>query len=44
MVTGYGGYFIITVLAVIPAMLLFVFLTPRFRRIERAQLAASRDR
>jgi hypothetical protein len=24
-------------------MLLFVFLTPRFRRIERAQLAAPRD-
>jgi PAT family beta-lactamase induction signal transducer AmpG len=43
MVTGYGGYFIITVLAVIPSMLLFVFLTPRFRRIERAQLAAPRD-
>ena len=43
MATGYGSYFIITVLAIIPAMLLFVGLTPRFRRMERAQLAASTE-
>ena len=41
MTTGYGSYFVITVLALIPAMLLFAGLTPRFRKIERAQLAAS---
>jgi len=32
---GYGGYFIITVLAVLPAMLLFACLWPRLRAQER---------
>lgn len=32
---GYGGYFIITVLAVLPAMLLFACLWPRLRGLER---------
>ncbi|MFC5438222.1 AmpG family muropeptide MFS transporter [Rhodanobacter umsongensis] len=32
---GYGGYFIITVLAVLPAMLLFACLWPRLRGFER---------
>ena len=40
MASGYGGYFIITVVAVIPSMVLFLYLTPRFRRIERAELAS----
>jgi PAT family beta-lactamase induction signal transducer AmpG len=37
---GYGGYFVITVLAVLPAMLLFACLWPRFRRFERERAAA----
>ncbi|MDE2307372.1 MAG: MFS transporter [Xanthomonadaceae bacterium] len=32
---GYGGYFVITVLAVLPAMLLFACLWPHFRGVER---------
>lgn len=32
---GYGGYFIITVLAVLPAMVLFACLWPRLRSMER---------
>ena len=32
---GYGGYFVLTVLAVIPAMMLFAYLWPRFRGFER---------
>lgn len=39
MSTGYGGYFIITVLAVLPAMMLFAGLWPRFRRFERERAA-----
>lgn len=38
MTTGYGGYFIITVLAVLPAMMIFAYLWPRFRGIERASV------
>ena len=38
MTTGYGGYFIITVLAVLPAMMIYAYLWPRFRRIERASM------
>lgn len=34
--TGYGGYFVLTVLALIPAMLLYVALWRRFRAIEQA--------
>ncbi len=37
---GYGGYFVITVLAVLPAMLLFACLWPRFRGFERERAAA----
>jgi PAT family beta-lactamase induction signal transducer AmpG len=33
---GYGGYFVLTVLALIPAMLLYVLLWRRFRAAERA--------
>jgi PAT family beta-lactamase induction signal transducer AmpG len=40
MATGYGGYFVITVLAVLPAMLLFVCLWPRLRRMERERAEA----
>jgi len=36
---GYDGYFVLTVLAVIPAMLLFACLWPRFRRFEREREA-----
>ncbi|MEO6798852.1 MAG: MFS transporter [Rhodanobacter sp.] len=36
---GYGGYFVLTVLAVIPAMLLFAWLWPRFRGFERERQA-----
>jgi PAT family beta-lactamase induction signal transducer AmpG len=32
MATGYGMYFVITVLALIPATLLYVYLTPQLRR------------
>jgi len=39
MTAGYGNYFIITVLAVLPAMMLFAGLWPRFRRFERARAA-----
>ena len=38
MTTGYGGYFVITVLAVLPAMMIFAYLWPRFRSIERASM------
>ncbi|WP_428992454.1 AmpG family muropeptide MFS transporter [Rhodanobacter denitrificans] len=38
--TGYGGYFVITVLAVLPAMLLFAGLWRYFRGEERARAAA----
>ncbi len=37
MATGYGGYFIITVLAVVPAMLLYAVLWRYFRGAERAR-------
>ena len=37
MATGYGMYFVITVLALLPAMLLFVLLTPRLRARAVAQ-------
>lgn len=37
--TGYGGYFVITVLSIIPAMALFVYLWPGFREAERARAA-----
>jgi PAT family beta-lactamase induction signal transducer AmpG len=36
MSTGYGGYFVLTVLALIPALLLYAVLWRRFRTIERA--------
>ncbi|MDW2983154.1 MAG: MFS transporter [Rhodanobacter sp.] len=38
--TGYGGYFVITVLAVLPSMLLFAGLWRYFRGEERARAAA----
>lgn len=34
MATGYGGFFVITVLGILPAMLLFAYLRPRFRALE----------
>ena len=37
MTAGYGAYFVLTVLAVIPAMLLFAGLWRRFRGFERAR-------
>jgi PAT family beta-lactamase induction signal transducer AmpG len=40
MTTGYGGYFVITVLAVLPAMMIFAYLWPRFRGIERVSAEA----
>jgi PAT family beta-lactamase induction signal transducer AmpG len=39
--TGYGGYFIITVLALLPAMMIFAYLWPRFRGMERASANTS---
>jgi PAT family beta-lactamase induction signal transducer AmpG len=36
MAAGYGSYFVLTALAVLPSALLFVYLWPRFRAIERA--------
>jgi PAT family beta-lactamase induction signal transducer AmpG len=33
MSVGYGAYFVITVLALVPATLLLVFLWPRYREI-----------
>jgi PAT family beta-lactamase induction signal transducer AmpG len=38
--TGYGEYFVITVLAILPAMMLFAYLWPRFRRAEIAHAVA----
>ncbi|CAM5493141.1 MFS transporter OS=Rhodanobacter lindaniclasticus OX=75310 GN=B1991_00555 PE=4 SV=1 [Rhodanobacter lindaniclasticus] len=43
MTAGYGGYFVLTVLAVIPAMLLFAGLWRRFRGFERAREASPGD-
>ena len=40
MTAGYRGYFVLTVVAVIPAMLLFVGLWRRVRQFERAGIAA----
>jgi PAT family beta-lactamase induction signal transducer AmpG len=37
--SGYGGYFVITVLAALPAMLLFVYLWSFHRGVERAREA-----
>ncbi|CAM1000364.1 Signal transducer [Rhodanobacter sp. Root179] len=37
--TGYGGYFVITVLAVLPSMMLFAWLWRYFRDAERERLA-----
>ncbi len=34
MATGYGSYFVLTVLGIAPAMLLFAYLRPRFRALE----------
>jgi PAT family beta-lactamase induction signal transducer AmpG len=34
---GYGGYFVLTVLALIPAMLLYALLWRRFRAAEQAE-------
>jgi len=39
--TGYGMYFIITVLALAPAMLLFAVLSPKFRAREAAETRAA---
>jgi PAT family beta-lactamase induction signal transducer AmpG len=38
-VTGYGGYFVITVLAILPAMALFAYLGPRMRQDEASPVA-----
>jgi PAT family beta-lactamase induction signal transducer AmpG len=38
--TGYGGYFVITVLAVLPSMMLFAWLWRYFRGVERARVAS----
>lgn len=38
---GYGGYFVLTVAAILPAMGLFALLWPRMRALERAALHAS---
>lgn len=39
MTAGYGGFFIITALAILPATLLFLYLWPHYRRVELAQAA-----
>jgi PAT family beta-lactamase induction signal transducer AmpG len=36
---GYGGYFVITVLAVLPSMMLFAWLWRYFRGVERVRIA-----
>ncbi len=41
--TGYGMYFIITVLAVAPAAALFLYLSPRFRAIDQTVSVEKRD-
>lgn len=41
--TGYGTYFIITVLAVLPATALFVYLWPRFRDADNASASRGAD-
>lgn len=40
--TGYAGYFVITVLAIIPAMMLFTHLWTRMRSAERVALAGAK--
>ncbi len=40
MATGYGEYFVITVLSIIPATLLFFYLWPRFRYSDAPQVGA----
>ncbi|MEO9078523.1 MAG: MFS transporter [Rhodanobacter sp.] len=41
--TGYGQYFIITVIAIVPAMLLFMYLWPYFRKAEVAAESGRRS-
>jgi PAT family beta-lactamase induction signal transducer AmpG len=43
MATGYGEYFIITVLSILPAMLLFMYLWPHFRTAEIAAATMDAD-
>ena len=43
MATGYGSYFVITALAVLPAAALFAYLWPSFREAERAREAGQPD-
>jgi PAT family beta-lactamase induction signal transducer AmpG len=38
--TGYGEYFVITVLSIIPATLLFFYLWPRFRHVDASAAGA----
>ncbi|HEY0229951.1 MAG TPA: MFS transporter, partial [Dokdonella sp.] len=40
---GYRNYFIITVLALVPAAILLAFLWPRMRAQERAEAAGSAE-
>jgi PAT family beta-lactamase induction signal transducer AmpG len=32
MTTGYGGYFVLTVISIVPATLLFTYLWPRYSK------------
>ena len=43
MATGYGQYFVITVISVLPAMLLFMYLWPHFRGVEIAAAVGQQD-
>ncbi|HEY0199612.1 MAG TPA: MFS transporter [Rhodanobacter sp.] len=43
MATGYGEYFVITVISILPAMLLFMYLWPHFRAAEIAAVADTDD-
>lgn len=40
MAVGYGGFFVITVLGILPAMALFLYIQSRFRKLESADTAS----
>jgi PAT family beta-lactamase induction signal transducer AmpG len=41
--TGYGSYFVIATLAVLPATALFIYLWPRFREADRVSTSTASD-
>ena len=43
MATGYGSYFMLTVVSIVPATLLFAYLWPRFSKDRPGDVAAAKE-